>query len=74
MLIFSKEAFKASTEPWTSPLIIRLRIFSLSWDASWNKSSNEEAFRLIIEAIKKAGYSPGKDVNLAIDVAASELY
>ncbi len=39
-----------------------------------NLSSNEEAFRLIIEAIKKAGYIPGKDVNLAIDVAASELY
>lgn len=39
-----------------------------------NLSSNEEAFQLIIEAIKKAGYIPGKDVNLAIDVAASELY
>lgn len=39
-----------------------------------NLSSNEEAFQLIIEAIKKAGYTPGKDVNLAIDVAASELY
>lgn len=39
-----------------------------------NLCSNEEAFQLIIEAIKKAGYTPGKDVNLAIDVAASELY
>lgn len=39
-----------------------------------NLSSNEEAFQLIIEAIKKAGYTPVKDVNLAIDVAASELY
>ena len=39
-----------------------------------NLSSNEEAFQLIIEAIKMAGYIPGKDVNLAIDVAASELY
>lgn len=39
-----------------------------------NLSSNEEAFQLIIEAIKNAGYTPGKDVNLAIDVAASELY
>lgn len=39
-----------------------------------NLSSNEEAFQLIIEAIKMAGYTPGKDVNLAIDVAASELY
>ncbi len=39
-----------------------------------NLSSNEEAFQLIIEAIKMAGYTLGKDVNLAIDVAASELY
>ena len=39
-----------------------------------NLCSNEEAFKLIIEAIKKAGYTPVKDVNLAIDVAASELY
>lgn len=36
--------------------------------------SNREGFELIIEAIKKAGYIPGKDVNLAIDVAASEFY
>ena len=36
--------------------------------------SNEEAFDLIIEAIKSAGYTPGTDVNLGIDVAASEFY
>ena len=36
--------------------------------------SNSEGFDLIIEAIKKAGYTPGVDVNLAIDVAASEFY
>ena len=36
--------------------------------------SNSEAFELIVEAIKKAGYEPGKDVNLGIDVAASEFY
>ncbi len=36
--------------------------------------SNSEGFELIIEAIKKAGYVPGKDVCLAIDVAASEFY
>jgi len=36
--------------------------------------SNEEGFQVIIEAIEKAGYIPGKDVNLAIDVAASEFY
>ena len=39
-----------------------------------NLESNSEGFELIIEAIKKAGYIPGKDVNLAIDVAASEFY
>lgn len=36
--------------------------------------SNTEGFELIIEAIKKAGYVPGKDVAIAIDVAASEFY
>ncbi len=36
--------------------------------------SNTEGFELIMEAIKKAGYTPGKDVKLAIDVAASEFY
>lgn len=36
--------------------------------------SNEEGFKLIIEAIEKAGYKPGKDVNIAIDAAASEFY
>ena len=39
-----------------------------------NLNSNTEGFDLIIEAIKKAGYTPGVDVNLAIDVAASEFY
>ncbi len=36
--------------------------------------SNSESFELIMEAINKAGYVPGKDVNIAIDVAASEFY
>jgi len=39
-----------------------------------NLTSNEEALITIMEAIKEAGYEPGKDVMLAIDVAASELY
>lgn len=39
-----------------------------------NLSSNKEGFDLIIEAINKAGYTPGKDVSIAIDVAASEFY
>lgn len=37
-------------------------------------NSNTEGFELIMEAIKKAGYIPGVDVKLAIDVAASEFY
>jgi len=36
--------------------------------------SNEEAFEVILEAIKKAGYKPVKDVLLAIDTASSEMY
>lgn len=39
-----------------------------------NLSSNKEGFDLIIEAISKAGYVPGQDVKIAIDVAASEFY
>ena len=39
-----------------------------------NLESNEEALQTIVEAIKKAGYEPGKDVMIAIDAAASEFY
>ena len=39
-----------------------------------NLNSNSEGFDYIVEAIKRAGYEPGKDVSLAIDVAASEFY
>ena len=39
-----------------------------------NLKSNKEAIDLILEAIIAAGYNPGKDVFLALDVAASELY
>jgi enolase len=36
--------------------------------------ANEDGFRLILEAVKSAGYKSGKDINLAIDAAASEFY
>ena len=36
--------------------------------------SNEEALKLIMRAISEAGYQPGKDVYIALDVAASEMY
>lgn len=39
-----------------------------------NLKSNEEALAVIMEAIEKAGYKPGEDVFLALDVAATELY
>ena len=39
-----------------------------------NLSSNEEALEVIVEAIKAAGYKPGEEVVLALDVAASEIY
>ncbi|MDD6764851.1 MAG: enolase, partial [Firmicutes bacterium] len=36
--------------------------------------TNEEAIQVIIEAIKQAGYEPGKDICIALDCAASEFY
>ena len=39
-----------------------------------NLESNDEALDLIIEAIEKAGYKPGEQVALALDVASSEFY
>ncbi|HAM81594.1 phosphopyruvate hydratase [Ornithinibacillus bavariensis] len=39
-----------------------------------NLSSNEEALQTIVEAIEAAGYKPGEEVKLAMDVASSEMY
>ena len=39
-----------------------------------NLKSNEEALEVILEAIAKAGYTPGDQVSLALDCAASEFY
>ncbi len=39
-----------------------------------NLKSNAEPFELIVQAIEKAGYKPGKDVAIAIDAAASSFY
>jgi enolase len=39
-----------------------------------NLDSNEQAISLIMTAIEKAGYTPGKDVGIAIDAAANEFY
>lgn len=39
-----------------------------------NLKKDEEALQIIVEAIKKADYIPGKDFKIAIDVAATEMY
>lgn len=39
-----------------------------------NLGSNKEALQLIVDAIKAAGYTPGDDVRLGLDVAATEMY
>ena len=39
-----------------------------------NLKSNEEALEVIIKAIETAGYKPGNDIMIALDVASSELY
>ena len=39
-----------------------------------NLKSNKEALDIIVEASKRANYTPGVDVNIALDIAASELY
>ncbi|MCI8700068.1 MAG: phosphopyruvate hydratase [Clostridia bacterium] len=39
-----------------------------------NLASDEEALKLIMEAIEKAGYKPGEEVCLALDVASTEMY
>ena len=38
------------------------------------RKGNEAAIQLILSAIEKAGYAPGKDIFLAIDAASSEFY
>jgi enolase len=39
-----------------------------------NLKTDEEAIQAIIEAVKKAGYEPGRDFRIAIDAAATEMY
>ena len=39
-----------------------------------NLKSNEEAIQVIVEAIEKAGYTPGKEIYIALDPASSEIY
>jgi enolase len=39
-----------------------------------NLASNEDAIRVLVEAIEKAGYTPGEQIAIALDPATSELY
>src|SRR5690606_26456092 len=39
-----------------------------------NLASNEEAIKVVLQAIEKAGYRPGEDVYIALDAASSEFY
>lgn len=39
-----------------------------------NLSNDEEALELLVEAIKNAGYAPGQEVGIALDIAATEMY
>ncbi len=39
-----------------------------------NLKTNEETLEIILEAIEKAGYKPGSEISIALDVAASELF
>jgi len=39
-----------------------------------NLETNEEAIKIIVEAIHKAGYKPGEEIKIALDIAASEFY
>jgi enolase len=74
-----KEALRMSTEIFhTLKKVLKGRGYNTSVGDEGgfapNLKSNEEALEVIIEAIKQAGYKPGEDVLLALDVAASELY
>ncbi|MFA5039669.1 MAG: phosphopyruvate hydratase [Candidatus Omnitrophota bacterium] len=74
-----KEALRAATETFHHlKSILKSKKLSTSVGDEGgfapNLKSNEEALGLILEAIAKAGYKPGKDISLALDVAASSFY
>ena len=74
-----REALRMSTEIFHSlKKVLKGRGYSTSVGDEGgfapNLKSNEEALEVIMEAISAAGYRPGEDVLLALDVAASELY
>ncbi len=74
-----KEALRMATETFHS-LKSLLKSKSLSTSVgdeggfAPSLNSNEEALGLILQAIEKAGYKPGKDISLALDCASSSFY
>lgn len=78
-LLTFKEALRAATEVFHNlKSILKSKKLSTSVGDEGgfapNLKSNEEAMELIIEAITKAGYKPGQDIFLALDVASSSFY
>ncbi len=74
-----KEALRYGTETFhTLKKIIKDKGFSTSvgdeGGFSPSLESNEEALKLIVEAIEKAGFRPGEEIGIAMDPAASEFY
>lgn len=74
-----KEALRAATEVFHNlKAILKSKKLSTSVGDEGgfapNLKSNEEALGLILDAIAKAGYKPGRDISLALDVASSSFY
>lgn len=74
-----KEALRAATETFHNlKSILKSKKLSTSVGDEGgfapNLKSNEEALGLILEAIAKAGYKPGRDIYLALDVASSSFF
>lgn len=74
-----KEALRMATETFHSlKALLKSKKLSISVGDEGgfapNLNSNEEALGLIIQAIEKAGYKPGKDISLALDCASSSFY
>jgi enolase len=73
------EALRAGTETFHAlKAVLKSKGFSTSVGDEGgfapNLKSNDETIELILEAITKAGYKPGVDISLALDVASSEMY
>jgi enolase len=74
-----KEALRAGTEVFHSlkKILHNRKLATTVGDEGGfapSLSSNEAALEVVVEAIGVAGYTPGKDISIALDVAATELY